>query len=120
MVRLMLPLQEVQKQGSETAENLLPIASCHVGQEFVQVFVIQLGKSPFGCQASHHLQPGSFILVVQVVGICHVFRKPYLNWICRSQFLMIEPGPCRPLPRRWTPRQADEIKNAVPDRPASA
>src|SRR5271157_210312 len=120
MVRLMLPLEEVQKQGFETAKDLSPIASCHVGQELVQVLVVQLAKSPFGYKASHHVQPGSFILVVQVAGICHGFRKPYLNWICRSQLLMIEPGPCRPLPRRWTPRQADEIKNAVPDRPASA
>src|SRR5271166_6433794 len=100
----MLELQEVHKEGRETAEDLSPIASCHVGQELVQVLVVQLAKSPLGCQASHHLQPGSFILVVQVAGICHVFRKPYLNWICRSQLQMIEPGPCRPLPRRWTAR----------------
>ena len=80
----MLELQEVHKEGRETAEDLSPIASCHVGQELVQVLVVQLAKSPFGYKASHHVQPGSLIPGVQVAGICHVFRKPYLNWICRS------------------------------------
>ena len=55
----MLELQEVHKEGRETAEDLSPIASCHVGQELVQVLVVQLAKSPFGYKASHHVQPGS-------------------------------------------------------------
>src|SRR5271157_1384991 len=66
MVRLMLPLEEVQKQGFETAKDLSPIASCHVGKELVQVLVVQLAKSPFGYKASHHVQPGSLIPGVQV------------------------------------------------------
>src|SRR5271157_720260 len=62
----MLELQEVHKEGRETAEDLSPIASCHVGQELVQVLVVQLAKSPFGYKASHHVQPGSLIPGVQV------------------------------------------------------
>ena len=62
---LVFPLEEVSKQGHQSAGNLAPIAPSHVGEVLAEVFAVQLVNPVLGGQSSHRLQPGRLVLMIE-------------------------------------------------------
>lgn len=65
LVGLVFPLEQMNQQDGQSAEDFALVAACHVKEKLPEVFVIQFIEAAFAGERRHGLEPGGFIVEIK-------------------------------------------------------